>query len=239
MECMLLIDKPQGWTSFDVVNYVRKIVATSIGKKPRSIKVGHTGTLDPAASGLLVLCVGKTYTKRVPMLIKHDKTYEAEITLGQSSSTGDRDGDITIDEEPHHKPVKDEVTRVLASFVGQQKQTPPQYSAVKVNGKRAYALARAGKEAAIKPRDIVVHDIYLHTYEWPKITLTCHVGSGTYIRVLAEDIARELGTTGYLSALRRTVVDAWTIDQALEIDSLTPETIRNNLIKLSSPSRHQ
>lgn len=230
MEGILLVNKPEGWTSFDVVNYVRKIVATYEGKKPRSVKVGHTGTLDPAATGLLVLCIGKKYTKRVPTLIKHDKTYEAEITLGSHSSTGDKDGEITKEINPL-VPTMDAVHSALASFVGPQKQIPPQYSAVKVDGKRAYDLARKGEEVTLQPRDIFVHDMYLQEYAWPVIRVTCHVGSGTYIRVLAEDLAKCLGTVGYLSALRRTVVDTWSVDKALQIDSLTPERIRDNLLE--------
>lgn len=230
MEGLLLVDKPEGWTSFDVVNYVRKVVANYENKKPRSIKVGHTGTLDPAASGLLVLCIGKNYTKRVPSLIRHDKTYQAEITLGAKSSTGDRDGELTH-ETTARKPSIEEVRSALACFIGEQKQTPPQFSAVKIQGKRAYDLARKGERAELQPRDIVIHDVYLQEYTWPIITVTCHVGSGTYIRVLAEDIAHQLGTSGYLSRLRRTAVDSWSVDDALQIDSLSAASIRDNLLE--------
>ncbi len=230
MEGILLVDKPEGWTSFDVVNYVRKIVANYEGKKPRSVKVGHTGTLDPAATGLLVLCIGKNYTKRVPTLIKHDKTYEAEITLGSHSTTGDKDGEITK-KDNQIIPEIDTVNTALMNFTGTQKQTPPAFSAIKVNGKRAYDLARKGETVELQQRDITVHDLQLLSYDWPLLKLSCDVSSGTYIRVLAEDIAKTLGTVGYLSALRRTVVDTWSVEQALQIDSLTPQLIRDNLLE--------
>lgn len=230
MKGLLLIDKPKGWTSFDVVNYVRKIVATAEGKKPRSIKVGHTGTLDPMATGLLVLCVGKEYTKKVPILIKHDKTYVSEVTFGAKSTTGDAEGDIVLDESPVVRD-KSNLNAVIPSFMGVIKQTPPAYSAVKVDGKRAYELAREGKEVVISEREVIVHDIYVQSFDWPKVTLVCHVGSGTYIRVLAEDIGKALGTNGYLSALRRTVVDTWSVDQALTIEELSAESIRDNLLE--------
>lgn len=224
-----MVDKPKGWTSFDVVNYVRKIVAVSQGKKPRNVKVGHTGTLDPMATGLLVLVIGRSYTKKVPELIKHNKTYEAEITFGFSSSTGDADGEIT-ELENAKKIAKPDVEEALVRFEGEQLQTPPNYSAVKVNGKRAYQLARAGKEVDIKPRSIVVHELKLSDYSWPKVKLLAKVGSGTYIRTLAEDIAASMDSAAYLSALRRTEVDRWSIGQAQKVDSLTVESIRDNLL---------
>jgi tRNA pseudouridine55 synthase len=230
MEGILLIDKPEGWTSFDVVNYVRKIVARVEGKKPRNIKVGHTGTLDPMATGLLVLCVGKTYTKKVPILIKHDKTYIAEITFGAKSTTGDAEGTILPDSTMTECTIAD-FNAVTPSFIGNIQQKPPAYSAVKVNGKRAYELAREGKEVVTKEREVTVHDLYVQSFDWPKVKLVCHVGSGTYIRVLAEDIGKALGTNGYLSALRRTVVDTWSVDQALTIDEVSEESIRDNLLE--------
>ena len=229
LEGLLLVDKPEGWTSFDVVNYVRKIVAKSEGKKPRNIKVGHTGTLDPAATGLLVLCVGREYTKKVPTLIKHDKTYQAEITFGASSTTGDKEGSI-LHSSVSQVRSKEDLDRILPQFIGQVQQTPPSYSAVKVNGKRAYDLARKGETPDIKPRTITIHDIYTSGFKWPVVDITCHVGSGTYIRVLAEDIGKALGTDAYLSGLRRTVVDTWTIEQALQVDSLNEDVIKENLL---------
>lgn len=229
MEGILLVDKPQGWTSFDVVNYVRRIVAGLEGKKPRNVKVGHTGTLDPSATGLLVVCIGK-YTKKVPELIRHDKTYEAELTFGVTSSTGDREGELKKWEAEIDEPSPEAVEKALMQFVGQIEQTPPAYSALKVNGKRAYELARAGKEVKLQPRTITIHSIELLGYEWPVAKIRCSVGSGTYIRVLAEDIGEALRVGAYLSGLRRVQVDKWSVHDAVDPQSLTAETILDRLL---------
>lgn len=228
MEGLLLVDKPKGWSSFDVVNYVRRIVADSEGKKPRNVKVGHTGTFDPAATGLLVLCVGK-YTKKVPELIKHDKTYEAELTFGATSSTGDAEG-LIKQRTKSSEQKREQLEKVLRSFVGEQEQTPPAYSALKINGKRAYELARAGKEVKLQPRKIIIHSIELLEYKWPVAVIECSVSSGTYIRVLAEDIGEALGVGAYLSGLRRTQVDRWSVNDAVDPKSLTAETIKERML---------
>lgn len=226
MNGIVLIDKPEGWTSFDVVNYVRKMVARLVGKKPKNVKVGHTGTLDPSATGLLVLCVG-SYTKKVTELIRHDKTYQVELRLGQKSTTGDKEGEIT--EVSDKKPSEAEVMRVIKKFIGEISQTPPAYSAIKVNGKRAYELARAGKEVNIASRIVNIHSITDIEYEYPIVRFTANVGSGTYIRSLAEDIGKDLGTGAYMSALRRTVVGGYTIDKAYAISELTEEDLQKTL----------
>ena len=231
MDGLLLIDKPKGWTSFDVVNYVRSIVARVEGKKPRQVKVGHTGTLDPSATGLLVLCVG-SYTKKVPELIKHDKTYEAEVTFGATSSTGDAEGEIEKYEvrSTRYEVERQDLEVALKEFVGEVEQVPPKYSALKVNGKKAYELAREGKEVKLKPRRITVHSIELNSYTWPRAHITCSVSSGTYIRVLAEDIGEKLEVGAYLSALRRTVVDSWHVEDAVDPKSLNLDNIRDKLL---------
>jgi len=229
IEGLLLVDKPKGWTSFDVVNYVRRIVATVEGKKPRNVKVGHTGTLDPAATGLLVLCIGK-YTKKVPELIRHDKTYAAEITFGATSTTGDGEGAIN----PYagaKKQSRAEVEAVLENFIGEIEQMPPAYSALKVDGKRAYELARAGKEVKLQPRKIVIHSIELLEYDWPVATIRCSVSSGTNIRVLAEDIGRDIDVGAYLSGLRRTRVDKWRVEDACNPKELASENIVDKLLR--------
>lgn len=218
MQGILLIDKPEGWTSFDVVNYVRKFVARIEGKKPRNIKVGHTGTLDPAATGLLVLCVGK-FTKKVPELIKRDKTYEVEVTLGKKSSTGDKEGELTLISED--EPKIDTVKEVLNTFVGEIEQIPPVYSAIKIDGKRAYDLARQGKKIEMKPRKVQICSISEVEYTYPVIDFVTEVSSGTYIRTLAEDIGEKLKTGAYMSNLRRTRVGEYDIGDALKIDELT------------------
>jgi len=229
MDGLLLIDKPKGWTSFDAVNYVRSVAAKVVGKKPRNVKVGHIGTLDPAATGLLVLCVGK-YTKKVPDLIRHDKTYEAEITFGYTSNTGDAEGELVAYGAPGDTPEESAVIATLAKFVGDIEQVPPAFSALKIGGKRAYELARAGKEVKLEPRKIHIYSIDLVSYEWPVLKVTCKVGSGTYIRTLAEDIGSELGVGAYLSGLRRTEIDKWCVDDAVDPKSISIDNITGKLL---------
>lgn len=225
MDGILLIDKPKGWTSFDVVAKVRGIVRTELRKSNpslKNVKVGHTGTLDPAATGLLVICIGK-YTKKVEQMIRHDKTYEVELTLGATSTTGDQEGEITTIHA--NVPTLQVVKEVLNSFVGEQMQIPPAFSAIKVGGKRAYELARAGKEVKIEPRKITIHFIELSDFSYPILKFVCSVGSGTYIRSLAEDIGEKLGTGAYMSELRRTRVAEYTVEDALKTDELNLESI--------------
>lgn len=229
MQGLLLIDKPQSWTSFDAVAYVRAIVARAEGKRSRSVKVGHIGTLDPMATGLLVLCVGKEYTRRVPTMIKHDKTYEAQVTLGSTSDTGDAEGVIT-ESVVGDVPDRERVETALRGFCGEIEQTPPAYSAIKVNGKRAYELARAGKPVVMQPRRVMVHAIDCLQYEWPVIEMTCHVGSGTYIRSLAEDIGSELGVGAHLSGLRRTKIAQWHVNDASSPKTISVDNIADKLL---------
>jgi tRNA pseudouridine55 synthase len=211
---ILLVDKPSGWTSFDVVNYVRKIVATREGKKPKHVKVGHTGTLDPLATGLLVLLLGD-YTKRAPELTKLDKTYEVTMKLGETSTTGDEEGEKS--KVSTREVTEPELVAGLKKFEGEIMQTPPAYSAVKVNGQRAYKLARAGKAFEIEPRKVTIHKIELKKYEYPFVDFTAEVSSGTYIRALVEDIGKELGTGAYMSDLRRTRVGQFDLKGARQI----------------------
>ena len=230
MEGIILVDKPEGWTSFDVCNYVRRMVATIEGKKPRNVKVGHTGTLDPAATGLLMLCVGKA-TKQVPDLIKQDKSYEVELTLGKTSTTGDREGLIEDwglkigDKEPN----LDNVVSCLDSFVGEIEQVPPIYSAIKINGKRAYDLARSGQEVVMKPRKVTIYSIDSVVYDYPKVKFTSRVGSGTYIRSLAVDVGAKLDTGAYMSNLRRTSIGDYSIEQAYAISDINSELLQKIL----------
>lgn len=214
MNGILLIDKPSGWTSFDVVAKVRGVIKRETGlKKP---KVGHTGTLDPLATGLLVLVVGK-YTKKVPELSKADKTYEVTMKLGETSTTGDEEGEKSYASDK--KPSKEAVLAALAKFKGEIEQIPPAYSAIKVNGQRAYKLARAGKDVVIEPRRVTIYDISDITYDYPFVKFTAKVSSGTYIRTLVEDIGKTLGTGAYMTALRRTRVGQFAIGQAQKPDT--------------------
>jgi tRNA pseudouridine55 synthase len=210
MQGLLLVDKPTGWTSFDVVNHVRRMVATAEDKKPKTVKVGHTGTLDPFATGLLVLLIGKDYTRRARELSKLDKTYEVTMKLGFSSSTGDPEGEIQGVNT--RVPSEAEIRTALARFVGEIEQTPPIYSAIKVDGQRAYKLARAGKQVKMEPRRVTINRLEMINYAYPTVEFAADVSSGTYIRSLVEDIGSELGTGAYTTALRRTKIKAWWTD---------------------------
>ena len=225
MDGYILVDKPKGVSSFGVVAKVRGCIRACIGQK---VKVGHIGTLDPMATGLLVLVVGK-YTKKVPELIGHNKTYDVEVTLGQTSSTGDVEGDIT--KINNAQPTKEQLLVVLNKFVGPQMQTPPAFSAIKVNGQRAYDLARKGKEVKIEPRQITVHSIDLTDYNYPVVKFTCNVSSGTYIRSLAQDIGSNLGTGAYMSNLRRTAIDTFDIKNSVKLNDINPQNTTQLLIK--------
>lgn len=244
MNGILLIDKPVGWTSFDVVAKVRGTVKQAMSlerrvvnqAKPltthdsqlmtRKVKVGHTGTLDPLATGLLVIVVG-TYCKRAGEFSKLDKTYEVTMKLGQTSTTGDEEGVKTAKSQV--VPSLKQVHVALKGFVGDIMQTPPIYSAIKVNGQRAYKLARAGQEVKLEPRPVNVNGIQLTAYSYPEVKFTAHVGSGTYIRSLVEDIGQTLETGAYMTNLRRTTVGAWNVKDAISMDGLTAEQIVANL----------
>ncbi len=223
MQGLLLVDKPAGWTSFDVVNYVRRVVANSEGKKPKHVKVGHSGTLDPFATGLLVLLVGKDYTRRAGELSRLDKTYEVTMRLGQTSSTGDPEGEITV--ANNYQPPRDEIEAAMQKFIGQIEQIPPAFSAIKVNGQRAYKLARAGQQVVLEPRKVTINRLELLTYNYPNVQFVTDVSSGTYIRALVEDIGQELGTSAYTTALRRTQVGQFSIDHAVAVESLEAATL--------------
>jgi tRNA pseudouridine55 synthase len=223
MNGYLLIDKPAGWTSHDVVAKVRNILKKEAGHK---VKVGHTGTLDPFATGLLVLMVGN-YTKKAAEFSKLDKTYEAEITLGSVSSTGDTEGETT--KKSDDKPSLDDIDRALEQFTGEIEQTPHKFSAVKIDGQRAYKLAREGKEVNLEPRKITIYSIKNVEYNYPKLKLITEVSSGTYIRSLAEDIGEKLGTGAYLTFLRRIKVGALELKDAAAIESLNSTEIQQGL----------
>jgi tRNA pseudouridine55 synthase len=216
MQGVLLIDKPREWTSFDVVNFVRKQVAHAEDQKPKNTKVGHTGTLDPLATGLLVLLVGKDYTRRAPELTKLDKTYEVTMKLGEVSTTGDDEGEKTP--VSNTQPTLSEVKAALESFTGEIMQVPPTFSAMKVNGQRAYKLARTGKKVELNARPVKIYANKLTSYEYPYVRFTSDVGSGTYIRSLAEDIGKTLKAGAYMSDLRRTRVGSFGIESALRVD---------------------
>lgn len=201
MEEIIFVDKPSGMSSFGAVARVRRLLSEREGHK---VKVGHTGTLDPFATGLLILLAGKA-TKKAPELTKKDKVYEATIRLGAISSTGDPEGEITINDEAPEFTL-DEIDVVARQFVGEIEQTPPAFSAIKINGQRAYRLARAGKEVEMPKRKVQIYSLDVLEYQAPYLKIRTHVGSGTYIRTLAEDLGRALGCGAYTTELRRTKI---------------------------------
>ena len=200
MEEIIFVDKPSGMSSFGAVARVRRILTQREGHK---VKVGHTGTLDPFATGLLILLAGKA-TKKAPELTKKDKVYEATIRLGATSSTGDPEGEIA--ETGAKLPTREEIEAVLPQFRGEIQQTPPAFSAIKVNGQRAYKLARAGKEVEIPSRTVTIYELEIMGYDAPLLKIRTHVSSGTYIRTLAEDLGKALGCGAYCTELRRTKI---------------------------------
>ena len=205
---ILLIDKPDGMSSFGVVARVRRVLSERAGHK---VKVGHTGTLDPFATGLLILLTGKG-TKRSNEFLKLDKTYEATVRLGATSTTGDPEGEIT---EKSVEPVdRAQVQAIIPQFLGEIEQRVPQFSAVKINGERAYKLARKGEQVEMPVRKIKIYSLEILDYAWPELKIRCHVSSGTYIRTLGEDIGKALGTGAYLTALRRTEVGDYSVEDA-------------------------
>jgi len=220
---ILLIDKPASWTSFDVVNYVRRMVASAEGKRPKSVKVGHSGTLDPFATGLLILLIGKDYTRRAASFSKLDKTYEVTMRLGVTSSTGDPEGQLNSVVSP--KLSLEDVQRVAHKLTGVISQTPPAYSAIKIKGQRAYQLARAGRQVTLEPREITVYHLSVEKYSYPDITLVASVSSGTYIRSLVETIGRELHSGAYTTALRRTRIGDYSIEQAAAVETLDAQKL--------------
>lgn len=205
----LLIDKPSGWTSHDVVAKVRSV----IGLK----KVGHGGTLDPLATGLLVVGLGQA-TKQLEQFVQGDKTYLATVRLGHTSTTDDGEGELT--EGTGSPPELDAVREVLDGLRGEQDQLPPIYSALKTAGRKHYELARAGREVERRTRPVTVHDIELIAYDWPDLAFRAAVSKGTYIRSMARDLGEHLKTGGYLLNLRRERVGVLSVDDAIPIDSL-------------------
>ncbi|MBP7807391.1 tRNA pseudouridine(55) synthase TruB [Candidatus Saccharibacteria bacterium] len=225
MDGILLIDKPKNWTSFDVVAKVRGQAKRETGlKKP---KVGHTGTLDPLATGLMIVVLG-SYCKRAQEFSKLDKVYEVTMKLGQTSTTDDEEGEKTRTGD--RRPGTEEVTQTIQSFVGEIQQTPPAFSAIKVNGQRAYKLAREGKEVKMEPRTVMIHAVTEEAYEYPFVRFTAHVSSGTYVRSLVRDIGEKLETGAYMTDLRRASVGPAKLTDSYGIEDLSSDDLRSLLV---------
>lgn len=222
----LLVNKPAGISSFGAVYRVRKLLKDITGEK---YKVGHSGTLDPAATGLLILAIGKS-TKLIPGLITNNKEYLVTMMLGFKSTTGDSEGEIS--EIAKVQPATAQIDQVMKLFVGDITQTPPIYSAVKVNGQRAYKLARQGKQPEIKPRIVNIENIQDVNYDYPNISFRCKVSSGTYIRSLVEDIGKKLGTEAYMTSLCRTTIGDYSLGDAIDLDKISTENLQKNIFTL-------
>lgn len=232
MDGYLLVDKPLDWTSFDVVNKTRHIIQDSglNTTNKKRFPVGHAGTLDPLATGLVIVMLGG-YTKKAEEFTKLDKTYEVTALLGQTSTTGDEEGEKTV--VTSRKPSKTAVLTALEQFKGEISQVPPIYSAVKIDGKRAYKMARNGKVPEMKPRLIKIYAIENVEYKYPELTFTATVSSGTYIRSLVQDIGEVLRVGAYTGQLRRTMIAGFNVKDALSVDKLSSESIYQNLQQLS------
>ena len=212
---IILVDKPTGISSFGVVARVRRYLTKQAGHK---IKVGHCGTLDPFATGLLILVSGKN-TKRAGEFSGLDKEYEATIYLGARSSTGDPEGEI--EQVSDRQPSLSEIKKVISEFVGKVTQTPPVFSAIKINGRRAYQLARQGREIDMPSRQVTIYDINIESYIYPYLTIKTKVSSGTYIRSLAQDIGEALGVGAYTTQLRRLSVGEYSVSEAKSLEDFT------------------
>lgn len=217
---VLAFDKPLRWTSFDLVAKVRWNLCKKLGRK--KLKVGHTGTLDPLATGVVILCTGKK-TKLIDSLQYDVKEYEATLQLGATTPSYDREKPVDATYPTAHI-TRELIDKTIPLFVGEQWQTPPAFSAIQINGKRAYEFARKGEEVELKPRLLVIDEIEVLHFDAEAMLLTIRVvcSKGTYIRALARDIGERLGSGAYLTALRRTrvgntrVEDCYTIDRFLE-----------------------
>lgn len=217
---LLNLNKPSGVTSRDVVNRVQRLV------KPH--KVGHAGTLDPLASGVLVVCLGAA-TRLIEYVQRMPKRYLAKFLLGRHSETEDIEGTVTEFVDPP-VPTEARICETLPHFIGTIQQLPPAFSALKVDGKRAYELARKGEMPDLQPRPIEVHSIDLIAYSYPELMLDIRCGSGTYVRSLGRDIARALGTEAVMCALSRTEIGPFHLSTALSGDDITPQSIDRAIV---------
>ena len=225
MNGVIIVNKSKGYTSHDIVAKVKKITGE---------KVGHTGTLDPLATGVLPLLIGKG-TLCSKYLMNHDKTYKVVLKLGIKKSTGDEEGDI-VQEKTVDKGILNQknVKTVLESFLGEQEQIPPIYSAIKVNGKKLYEYARKGQQVEIESRKITIYDIKLLKIDKASFEIQFEVScsKGTYIRSLCEDIAKKMGTVGYMKKLQRTRVGTFTIEQSILLEDLNKENVEKHIITI-------
>lgn len=215
---VLLVDKPLGWTSFDVVGKIRNAI------KPLKVKVGHAGTLDPLATGLLILCTGKK-TKTIDQIQGQEKQYTGVITLGATRPSYDMETEID-QRFPLEGITEDQIFEAATRFVGDIQQLPPAHSAIRVDGERLYKKARRGEEVELKPRAVHIRKFEITRIDLPEIHFDVSCSKGTYIRSLAHDLGQALHNGGYLSSLRRTRIGEYQVDQAYQVEALV-ESIRS------------
>ena len=227
MNGLLVIDKPGGMTSRNVVNRVQRWF-------PKGTKVGHTGTLDPLATGVLVVCVGAA-TRLADLVQGMGKSYRSRFRLGARSDTDDADGTVTP-VPGATPPTEEQVRATLGTFVGQIEQRPPAYSALKLGGRRAHDLARRGKVVSVAPRVVRVDAARLLGYDWPFVDVEIDCGKGTYIRSIARDLGEKLGCGGLVEALRRTRVGPFTAVHGIGVD-VPPEVGRAKLLPVEAATR--
>lgn len=208
---IIAVYKPVGPTSHDIVNRVRR----ATGER----RVGHAGTLDPLASGVLVVAVGRESTKQIQSIVESEKEYVAGIRLGQSSTTDDAEGE-KHDGPAINPPAEVDIKKMLDGFIGEIEQVPPAFSAIKIGGKAAYKLARKGQSVELKARTVLIKEIELLDYAWPELRIRVVTGPGTYIRSLARDIGQTLGTAAYMSSLERTRVGQFTKEESVRLEDL-------------------
>ncbi|MBI2258456.1 MAG: tRNA pseudouridine(55) synthase TruB [Flavobacteriia bacterium] len=213
---ILLINKPYGWTSFDVVNKIRWHIKRKLGLK--KIKVGHAGTLDPLAEGLLILCTGKK-TKEIEKIQQESKWYSGKILLGKTTPSFDLETEYSEEFETQHI-LKEDMERVCKSFIGKQNQIPPLFSAKKIDGKRAYLSARKGQNIELNPQQIEIFDFKINTENFPEIEFKIHCTKGTYIRSIANDFGKKLNSGGTLIQLKRDSSGSFHINKAYQIDEI-------------------
>lgn len=218
---IMIIDKPLNITSMDVIRYLRKV--TNIRK------IGHAGTLDPLATGVLIVAIGKA-TKRINELMGLTKKYKTTVDLSAFSTTDDAEGKKTK-VKVKKIPTKEEIEKIIKKkFIGEIEQTPPIYSAIKVKGKRAYELAREGKEVKMKSRTVTIDRIRIRDYQWPYLKLKIKCSKGTYIRSLGKDIGTALGVGGYLTKLKRTSIGQFKIKQSIKLNKLKSDNWKKYLL---------
>ena len=222
---VLLIDKPLNWTSFQVVNKVRWLIRKQFDIK--KIKVGHAGTLDPLASGLLIICTGKE-TKNINTYQAQEKEYTGTITLGATTPSYDLETDVDQTYPTDH--ITEELLKeATKQFVGEIQQKPPIFSAIKKDGKRLYDIARAGETTEIKARTVTIHDFELTEINLPTVDFKVSCSKGTYIRSLAHDFGQAVNSGGHLSALRRTAIGNYRVENAMGIEAFEEMLTSENL----------